>query len=106
MGFSVKGVTVVGRSSMNVPVVIPTDPFWDNVVLLASLNNNTLNSKTNTTLTSNGITYSNTIFRFGTHSAIYDSGTDFIQGPALSIGTGDFTAEGWVSPTMTLTISG
>lgn len=75
------------------------DPYYSNTVLSLHLNNNVTDTSTmNATITNTSVTFNNSIVRFGTHSAVFNGTTGYLQTPSstnYSFGTGPVTIEFW-----------
>lgn len=82
-----------------------SDPYWANVTTLINGSSATITDKstTNNTLSIVGNTVlSATQVKYNVKSIYFDGSGDYITEPAgtpLTLGTGDFTIEGWVYPT-------
>lgn len=85
----------------------PGDPYWNNTVLMlhfdGSLNSTTIPDTTGKTVTSTGVTLSNTYHRFGGMSGAFSySGHTYLTIPSnvdFDFRTGDFTLEAWILST-------
>ena len=68
--------------------------------LLLHLNNNVTDSgNTGHTVTNNGVTFSDSVKKFGSHSALFDTNTDYLSIPDSSdwdMGTDDLTIDFWI----------
>jgi hypothetical protein len=71
-------------------------------LLLHLENNATDSSQDNYTVTPSGMTYSNTIYKFGAYSATFDGSTSYFSTPSVAnwqFGTNPFTVDLWFYPT-------
>lgn len=93
---------------MHVPMMSPTDKYWDNTSLL--IPGNGANASTSIfeargkTVTANGnAQVSTTQSKFNGSSLYFDGNEDYLSLPVdsdFTFGTGDFTVECWVKPTV------
>lgn len=68
------------------------------IKLLLHLDNNVIDD-TGKTITNNNVTFSDTVKKFGTHSAIFNGTTSYLSvadSDDWDFGTGDFTIDAWV----------
>lgn len=80
----------------NVP--IPTDPYWDKVVVLLS-GNDLLDAKGHTVINTGGVSVSSTQKKYGSSSIRFDGTAKWlsIQAQADFAYSGDYTVEAWVN---------
>lgn len=71
------------------------DPQKDKVALLLHMDNNSSNAVTGSALTTTGVTYSAQTKKFGDYAALFNGATSRMLFTPLSIGSQDFTVEGW-----------
>ena len=92
---------VNNRPGIIVPSV-PSDPYINNVVLLMHMDNNATDEFGHTA-TVTGVTYSDTVKKFGTHGALLGWGNylTFPSSADFGFDSGDFTLEAWIYGTQT-----
>ena len=85
------------------PTVAPTtyDPFWNSTTCLLHFDNNITDTSGHISLTNNGgVTFSNSIYKFGGYSSYFNgsAGSGFLSGPNTDAMRfpGDFTIETWL----------
>jgi len=79
--------------------VTNTETYDDNTVLMLHLDNNVTDSATSKTVTNNNVTFSSSIKKMGTHSALFNGTTAYLTVPDSAdwyFGTGNFTIDCWV----------
>lgn len=72
-----------------------TDPLFKNVLGLFSFDNSLINDASGSNTTASNVTFSAIEKKFGTHSASFNGTSSFVRSPVMSVGTGDFTVEGF-----------
>ena len=92
-------------SLVNWTIAVSSDPYYNNTYALFNFNGAdgsttyTDSSKNNLTCTSTGSstpTLATNLAKFGTSSIVFGYRTGNITTPAVAVGTGDYTMEGWV----------
>jgi hypothetical protein len=91
------GNYISGAQILTGTVDISSQPPASDIKLLLHLDNSIVDA-TGKTVTNNGVTFSDTVKKFGTHSSIFNGTTSYLSIPDSAdwdFGTGDFTIDGW-----------
>lgn len=76
------------------PMPASGDLFLNRVVVSAPFNNSL-----DPAFTSSGVSFDDSIVKFGTHSAKFNTTSSYVYVPLIQFGTGEFTVEGWAYAT-------
>jgi hypothetical protein len=93
------GTTFVDSATSK--TITNTEAYDALTMLMLHLNNNVTDSATAKSITNNNVSFSDTIYKFGTHSGSFNGTTSDLRIPAsadMEFGTGNFTIDFWIYP--------